>query len=350
MKHYLPNSRAKMAQQLFRGLALLVVTILFVTACSATAYTGSRPTATAVPAAQIPEETQTYVDMSKSALAVQLGISQDQIELDSVTEPATADDPYVVKLVAEGQTYEYHGQNQEAILVSGQLPAAATSETSSGNPQVTFDLNQGVATAVTSSTVPAVAQTDQTPYWAVSPEHIEVTFSDYAQPDSILMPKIYVYPAAELKEVNQLAADQVNSLQNLLVTKPDLATFNHLPFLPLLNAQAMFYAQEQYLDFTNGSGIRYLTQFGQATGPITNQELIYTFQGITDDGAYYVTAVFPVAQSGLPADVTSADTTFPDGFEVYIEGVKAQVDAAAADSFTPLLDSLDNLVSTIHIE
>lgn len=47
----------------------------------------------------------------------------------------------------------------------------------------------------------------------------------------------------------------------------------------------------------DGGGIRYLTQFGQAAGLITNPELFYTFQGLTDDGAYYVAAVFPVAQS-----------------------------------------------------
>ena len=164
------------------------------------------------------------------------------------------------------------------------------------------------------------------------------------------MPKIYVYPVATLKEANQMAADQVNTLQELLVKKPSLATIHPLPFLPLFNAQAMFYAQGQYLNFAGGSGIRYLTQFGQASGPITNQKLLYTFQGLPDDGAYYVAAVFPVAQSDLPADMASADTSFPDGFETYIQGVKDHLESAVSDSFTPNLEHLDNMVSTITIQ
>lgn len=344
------HSNGKTAKLTFWGLAWLVVAIIFVAGCSAPLSAGSEPTATAVPAVQIPEITQTYVDMSKSALAVQLDISQDQIELDSVTEPATADGTTIIKLVADGETYEYHGRNQEVLLVSDPLPAAPTPKKRSGSPQVMVDLNDAVATAVTSNIVPAVEQTGQTPYWAVFPEHVEVSFSDYAQPDSMQMPKIYVYPVADLKEANQMAADQVNSLQELLVKKPDLATINPLPFLPLFNAQAMFYAQGQYLNFANGSGIRYLTQFGQAAGPITNQELVYTFQGLTDDGAYYMAAVFPVAQANLPADMASADTSFPDGFEAYIQGVKDALATAVSGSFIPALDNLDNLVSTITIQ
>ncbi|MGD2079067.1 MAG: hypothetical protein PVH18_11840, partial [Chloroflexota bacterium] len=144
--------------------------------------------------------------------------------------------------------------------------------------------------------------------------------------------------------------DQVNNLQELLVKKPDLSASNPLPFLPLFNAQAMFTAQGQYLNFANGSGIRYLTQFGQAASPINNQELVYTFQGLTDDGAYYVAAVFPVAQSELPGDMPSADTSFPNGFEAYIQGVNDALATAVSDSFTPALDNLDNMVSTITIQ
>lgn len=351
MKQYLQNSNAQMAKLPFWGLALLIVALLFVTGCSAPLSASSESTVTAVPAAQIPEKTQTYVDMSKSALAVQLDISQDQIELDSVTEPATADAPYFITLKAEGKTYIYQGLNGEVTLVSTSGTVKSTPSIPANDvPQVMLDLNNAVATAVTNNIVPAVEQTDQTPYWAVFPEHVEVTFSDYAQPDSMQMPKIYIYPVSDLKETNQMAADQVNSLQELLVKKPDLATVNPLPFLPLFNAQAMFYAHGQYLNFANGSGIRYLTQFGQAAGPINNQELVYTFQGLTDDGAYYVAAVFPVAQSELPADMASADTSFPDGFEAYIQGVQDQLATAVPNSFTPNLDYLDNMVSTIAIQ
>lgn len=347
----LNQNRVEKRLKIFVFIALGLFALLFMVGCSTSLGASSEPTATAVPAAQIPETTQTYIDMSKSALAVQLDINPDQIELDSVTEPATADSPYVVKLMVDGQIYEYHGRNQEVTLVSQPLPVVPISTVPPSElPQVSIELNDAVATAVTENTAPAIEQTEQTPYWAVLPEHVEVAFSDYAQPDSIQMPKIYVYPVSDLTEMNQMAADQVNNLQELLVKKPDLATINPLPFMPLFNAQAMFYAQGQYLDFGSGSGIRYLTQYGQAATPVTNQELFYTFQGLTDDGAYYVAAVFPVAQSDLPADMASADTSFSANFEAYIQGVQDALTTAASSSFTPNLDDLDNMVSTITIQ
>ena len=44
------------------------------------------------------------------------------------------------------------------------------------------------------------------------------------------------------------------------------------------------HSQVQYLDFKNGTGVRYLTQFDQGILPINNYELVYTYQGLTSDG------------------------------------------------------------------
>lgn len=340
------SSKMEMAKFACRMLAWLGVVVLFVAGCSSPLSASSEPTATSPAAVQVPKAAQSYVEMSASALAQQLNISQDQIELESVTQ-AAADDTTIVKLMAGGRTYEYHGRSQKVTLVSEPLPD--TSGSSPEVPEVTLNLNSAVAADISSSTVPAVKQTEQTPYWAVFPEHVEVTFSDYVHGDAMQIPKIYAFPATDLEEMNQMAADQVRKLEELLIKKPDLATTNPLPFLPLFNANAMFYAQGQYLDFAEGSGIRYLTQYGQAAGPITNRELFYTFQGLTDDGAYYVAAIFPVAQADLPADRAGADARFADGFEAYIQDVRRALATAPADSFTPDLYKLDAMVSSITI-
>ncbi|MGD8804558.1 MAG: hypothetical protein PVH65_01820 [Chloroflexota bacterium] len=324
--------------------------MLSISGCSASLSADSSPYATRAPAVQIPTTAQSYVEMSKSALAQRLQIDLDQIKLSNVTEPATADGVTVVNLAADGHTYEYHGRGHDVMLVSETPPVAAIPVSGPDRPQVTLALNDAVAAAMTSHVVPAVEQTDQTPYWAVLPERVEVVFDNYAQPDSIQRPILTVYPVDKLEERNQLAADQVSALRELLIKKPDLESINPLPFLPLFNAQAMLLAQGQYLNFANGSGIRYLTQFGQAAGPVTNNELVYTFQGLTDDGLYYVAAVFPIAQNDLPADMASADTSFPDGFEAYIQSVKDLLTMAKPDSFTPDLHTLDGMVSTIAIQ
>ena len=69
-----------------------------------------------------------------------------------------------------------------------------------------------------------------------------------------------------------------------------------MPFLPLFNAAQVMHTHLQYLDFKNGQGLRYLTEFDQGIIPINNYELIYTYQGLTGDGKYYVAAVLPVNQ------------------------------------------------------
>ena len=68
--------------------------------------------------AQLPQEAQLYIQMSREALAEQVGIAPEDIELDSVTAPATPDESYIIKLVADGTTYTYHGQEQQVSLVS----------------------------------------------------------------------------------------------------------------------------------------------------------------------------------------------------------------------------------------
>lgn len=76
----------------------------------------------------------------------------------------------------------------------------------------------------------------------------------------------------------------------------------YLPFLPLFNAHQVMHTSLQYLDFKNGTGLRYLTWFSQGIMPINNYELIYTNQGLTSDGKYYVAAVLPVTHPNLPSD------------------------------------------------
>jgi hypothetical protein len=351
MKRSLIDSKNGTGKFAYRGLIFLIISIFVLSGCSTMIKAKANPAPAAENAVQIPSAAQTYVDISRSSLAEKLGLSQDQIILDNITAPAEPNGMYVIKLSAGGQTYVYHGQDQQVSLVSGPVPTVQESSASANDmPKVKFTLDEAVAKSVELNTIPAVDSSDQNPYWALLPEHLEISLKGYAQAGSQLQAKIYVYPAAVLKEMNPAASDQISSLEELLIKKPDLSTMNALPFLPLMNAQPIFYAQDQYLNFEGGSGIRYLTQMSQAASPITNQGLLYTFQGLTNDGKYYVSAIFPVSQSDLPADQTSTDANFSDDFETYVRNVKDGLETAIPNSFTPSLDDLDNLVNSILLQ
>ena len=126
-----------------------------------------------------------------------------------------------------------------------------------------------------------------------------------------------------------------------------------MPFLPLFNAQQVMHAHVQYLDFQDGQGLRYLTQFDQAFIPINNNELIYTYQGLTSDGRYYVAAVLPVNHPSLPADAAvtgNEPPEFTSDFPTYLQNVVASLNPQAANTFTPDLTQLDAMMSSLEIK
>ena len=66
-------------------------------------------------------------------------------------------------------------------------------------------------------------------------------------------------------------------------------------------AEQMVNAQVEYLDFDGGSGVRFITHYGIDEAPITEHGTFYTFQGLTDDGQYYVAYYHPAPTGILPA-------------------------------------------------
>ena len=74
-----------------------------------------------------------------------------------------------------------------------------------------------------------------------------------------------------------------------------------MPFLPLWEACQAFVARPRYVRFKNGEGVLFLTQMDVGeTSQVTNQGLEYAFQGMTNDGQFYVYAEFSVAAPFLP--------------------------------------------------
>ncbi len=151
--------------------------------------------------------------------------------------------------------------------------------------------------------------------------------------------------------------EQVNALRTLLQTRPALADLDparDLPFLPPFNAAQMFATQLRYVDFPSGSGIRYLTQYGQSLYPINNYDLFYTFQGLSADGTTYISAIFPVNHPLLPADGNTPPggdwNAFFDQFEPYVAEVRTALDAQPPDVFVPNLTLLDAMMASITLQ
>jgi len=198
--------------------------------------------------------------------------------------------------------------------------------------------------------MPAVPASNNPPYWEQLPEYTRLTLQGYPITNSLMKPQIFIYPVKELAAVNAGAGQIVSSLQTLIKSPQEMP---NMPFLPLFNAQQVFHSNIQYLEFKNGQGLRYLTQFDQAPLPVNNYELIYTYQGLTSDGKYYVAAVLPVNHPSLPADqkVTGKEPPeFTSDFPAYVAGVAKVLNTQAPGTFTPDLTKLDAMMSSLEIK
>lgn len=198
--------------------------------------------------------------------------------------------------------------------------------------------------------VDAVAEGSSVPYWEILPEYSRATLDGYVISAHLMQPQIFVYPVEELMAANEGAAMRVADLQALLDAPQETET---MPLLPLFNAAQIMHTQVQYLDFKNGRGVRYLTFLSQGIVPINNFELIYTYQGLTDDGKYYVAAILPVTHPSLPADgmVTGNE---PDEFindtQTYLANVAQALNVEASNTFTPDLTLLDAMIASMEVK
>jgi hypothetical protein len=193
----------------------------------------------------------------------------------------------------------------------------------------------------------------------VMPDHIAFTFLDtYADDWTIFhqtinvphQPQILIFPLDAYASMNEMAQAQITALDSLLAARPELPS-GALPHLPPPNGQQDLQAQLAYLTFQNGEGIRYLTQFNQEPRQINNQEIYYTFQGITADHSHYVAAFFPVQSDSLPADNSIADyDAFASNVQTYLAETTADLNALPTTAFTPDLALLDAIIQSLRAE
>jgi len=113
----------------------------------------------------------------------------------------------------------------------------------------------------------------------------------------------------------------------------------------------------------NGSGGRFVTQYGLAYMPASNQEVFYAFQGLTADGVYYISALLPISATFL-APTSDSDAVLPadgvpfPGFEetdaakitAYYEAIVARLEEAPAGSVTPDLAALDATIQSLVVK
>ena len=215
--------------------------------------------------------------------------------------------------------------------------------------ELSLYLDPALASSATCEVIP-----ESTDEIDIHPNYTQLTLIGYPLQYKFYPPTIFIFPVQRFKELlPDFLPTMVTDLQTIIAS--GMPGESSLPFLPIFPAAQTFHANFLVNPFVNGSGIRFLTLYAQYTAPVNNQDLFYTYQGLTTDGNYWVSAILPVNHIILPetADPPPGGMTwdqFDANYGVYIADMIIQLEAQLPDSFTPTLTALDALVASITIQ
>lgn len=237
-----------------------------------------------------------------------------------------------------------------------------------------FAYNESLASEVKAEVISASALKDETDKpEGVEPEHVAFIFMGaYASRhvSSFFSPRLQIYSIAEYKKALALSPQYVRQLEDDIQTlKTKLAERpaswdREIPFLPFgMDASEAFQGKIKYLDFKSGKGILFLTQYNIEPALINNQGLSYIFQGLTDDGLYYISAHFPVNAPFLPEDydVTKLENyTLPvfysrnresneKKYRAYLNKIAHKLEELPPNKYEPDLTLIDELVQSLDV-
>jgi len=220
----------------------------------------------------------------------------------------------------------------------------------------------GLGLPVESVTIPGVNDPPGTPFVEAGlPAHVRLAFGAAAPDTSRVDPRqaqILIIPLGgylqkfeQMPELQEEVKAQVDELRALLRDR-SISDAETITVLPPFNAAQLVHSRIAYLELPGAKGVRFLTAYATDPTPITAEDLFYTFQGVTNDGAYYISAFFPLETAALTA--RRADVSSTEGDEAanrfgdYLARIAAQLEAAKDGDFTPSLDKLDAVIRSIE--
>ncbi len=216
---------------------------------------------------------------------------------------------------------------------------------------VSLILDPAISTSASGQLLPETPSSTDSPYWETHPEYVSISLDGYSLSQTALQPVMAVYPVEDYRRLSDQASKTLDSLGDILSRKP--ADERQMPFLPFMNAGQVFHSNVKYLDFQNGSGVRYLAVLAQYPAPVNNQDLFYTYQGLTSDKRHFVSIILPVSQASLPMSANALPVSELEAIAkdpAYYGNMAAQLNALPDGSFAPDLSKLDALIASLAIE
>ena len=270
---------------------------------------------------------------------------------------------FAVSETAEAFGLQWPGAAEIPLTVTTpavQPPSAAGTEVTYG--PLTLVIPPEVADGASGGEIAPVTD-DEAAWWQKTPGHWQIDLKDYyVLQGKSRRPVINIYPAQAYAELLPLVFESIHRLNNILNDPNAPLAAGQLPALPFFNENQAFAAHIQVISFQNGRGVRFLTEYAQYPVSANNADLFYEFQGLSNDGAYYIVAILPIT---LPLLAESADggAVLPPGgipYKYFAEGINFDAQGyyteisdllnhADPGSFTPTIGQLDALIQSMQI-
>jgi hypothetical protein len=219
---------------------------------------------------------------------------------------------------------------------------------------VTFNVPPTIAQSTAAKIEAAVPRTDAPAFGGAAPAHVVVSFDSDSLSGSPRERQVRVYPVEGLRAIDPVIGSEIDKLKDLLDKKPETIE-DTAPLLPVQAAAQVFHSQVKYVDFANGSGLRYITAYAQDVTPLTNENVFYTFQGLTSDGKYYIAAFYPISSTALPNTFNDSpaaqnldEFSKPEKYEKYLADASAGLNSLPPEQFVPDLSQLDAMVQSLN--
>jgi hypothetical protein len=237
--------------------------------------------------------------------------------------------------------------------------------------KVEFYYADNLATDVNTTIMPAcvLSQASDKPDCA-APKHLAFTLVGYGapQPENSFYqsPNIRIYPIAEFRKVLAISPylqtfdTEIRSLQTLLRKKP-AGWQGKIPYLPYVDATQSFHSHLKYIKFKGGQGVGFVVRYDIERSLVQDRQLAYTFQGITNDGRYYISATFPITAPSLnlPKDESinvyegyhlplSLSSQQEQQHQVYLKRMRNKLEKMPADQYAPNLELLEELIGSLN--
>jgi len=251
----------------------------------------------------------------------------------------------------------------EVVIMSGCSPADTSTQLTVPNlplanitcNELSFYLDPALGSGYECETMPESSSSDIPMDIFIYPAHTELTIQNYPLTHTQFPPQVMIYPVNRFSELlPDVLPRRVSDLESLISS--GTWSSRELPFLPPLPLLQTFFSHETVISFKGGQGVRFITDYNEISHPLSNRTIFYTFQGLTDDGRYWVAVTLPISSPILPAEVDFppppegyTNESWFQNYSSYVSDMKDALETQLPGSFSPTINILDSLVKSISL-